>query len=72
MNSRVLAVRVRESEWNAWQQLCEANGCTTQDMLHAVLVDALADEGLYGLRRRQSEGHSGSGEESEGNGAATP
>ena len=64
--SRVVAVRLSEAEWNAFREVCNRNTVTFQAMLHAIVIDALADEGWDALRCDESSGCEGSTETGEG------
>jgi len=55
---RVMSVRLNEREWVAFMDICRRNRLSRQDFLHAIVVDALIEEGYDALRRKQSKGHS--------------
>jgi hypothetical protein len=52
--------------------MCLRHKVSYQDLLRAMIVDALVEEGYDALRCEQSEGREGSGETSETCGATTP
>ena len=64
--SRVVAVRLSDSEYRAFREVCNRNTVTVQAMLHAVIVDALADEGYDAIRSDESERREDSAEAGEG------
>jgi len=68
----VLCVRVTDAEFRAFQVICDRAKVSRQEMLRAILVDILVEEGFDGLRRWEPEGRSGSGEDCETCGATTP
>ena len=70
--SHVVAVRLSQGEWLAFQQVQHRHHVTAQQFLRAIVIDALVDEGYDGLRCRQSEGCEGAGEAGEARGAAAP
>jgi predicted DNA-binding ribbon-helix-helix protein len=55
MRGHVVSCRLTEGEFDSFKELCIRNGCTVQDMLRAVVIDALYDEGMN-VRRREQEG----------------
>jgi hypothetical protein len=65
-----LSVRVTRDEYEDLLALCDRNNVSRQDMLRAMIIDALAEE-ADALRCRESQGREGSGETSETCGAAT-
>ena len=69
--SHVISVRLSDSEWAAFHEVCNRNAVTFQAMLHAIVVDALADEGWDALRPNESERCEDSAEAGEGCGSAT-
>jgi len=70
--SHVVAVRLTEGEWNAFQTIRDRHNVSAQQLLHAIVVDALVEDGFDALRCEQSEGHSCSGETSESRGTTAP
>jgi hypothetical protein len=70
--SHVIAVRLSEGEWNAFQELRNRHNVTAQQLLHGIVIDALVEDGFDALRCRESEGRSDDGETSEVGGATTP
>ena len=70
-NPKTVCCRLSDEEWNAFQRMCMSHKVTAQVILRAIVIDALAEE-EDALRRREPEGYSGSGEESEDCGATTP
>ncbi len=69
--SHVVAVRLSEGEWSAFQELRDRHRVSAQQLLHAIIVDALVDEGYDALRCRQPEGCPDTGESGETCGATT-
>lgn len=67
----VICCRLDTKELREFHELCVRNNLRYQDMLRAIVVDALAEERCNALRRQQSEGREGSGETSKTCGAAT-
>jgi len=67
--SRVLAVRITQDEWDAWQQLLMKHQVTTQQFLHGILTDVLVDEGYDGIQCGEPEGCERTGEAGEARGA---
>lgn len=47
MKEKVLSVRVTESEWNEFHQICTEKEVTAQEMLYACVVDVLWEEREY-------------------------
>jgi hypothetical protein len=70
--SHVIAVRLSEGEWSAFQQLRDRHNVTAQQLLHAIVIDALVEDGWDALRRRESEGCESAGETSEVGGDSAP
>lgn len=66
--SRVLTVRISDEEFSAFLHIRAKHMLTTQELLHAVIVDALVDEGYDGIRCRESEGCESARETSEAGG----
>jgi hypothetical protein len=62
----VLSVRVTEAEYEAFMVLCMKHNLSRQELLRAMIVDALLDEADDAIRRKQSERHKGSSETGEG------
>jgi hypothetical protein len=59
-----LSVRVSASEFMGLLELCKKNNVSRQEMLRAMIVDALAEES--NVRPNQSKRCSGGGETGEG------
>lgn len=70
--SHVIAVRITDGEWAAFQGLMQSNKVTAQQLLRGIIIDALVEEGYDALRCRQSEGRKSAGEASEAGGTAAP
>jgi len=70
--SHVIAVRLSDGEFNAFVQLRDRHNVTAQQLLHAIVIDALVEDGFDALRCRQSEGCEDTGEASETRGDAAP
>jgi hypothetical protein len=71
-NPRTVGCRLSNEEWEAYSRMCKRNGVGFSDMLRAIVIDALIEEGYDALRCRESEGRSSSRETSETCGATTP
>jgi hypothetical protein len=70
--SHVVALRLSESEWIAFQELRDRHNVTAQQLLHGIVIDALVEDGFDALRRRESQGCEDTGETSEARGSAAP
>ena len=70
--SHVIAVRLSEGEWSAFQELRDRHNVSAQQLLHAIVIDALVEDGFDALRCRESEGRESAGETGEARGATTP
>lgn len=68
---RVVAVRLSEGEFQAFVAICEKNSLRYQEMMRAIIIDALLEEGYDALRSREQERREGCSESSESCGAAT-
>lgn len=66
MRPRIVACRMSEGEFNAFVAICEKNDLTYQEMMHAILIDALLDEGYDALRPNEPERCESSTETGEG------
>lgn len=60
-----LSVRVTQREFIGIMALCKEWNITRQDLLRAIIIDALEEEGIDGLRRKQQKGCKGAGETGE-------
>ena len=60
----VLGVRVTQREFMGLMTLCKEWNITRQVLLRAIIIDALEEEGVDGLRRKQQERCEGSGKAS--------
>jgi hypothetical protein len=52
----VICVRVTDREFQAFQAICDKHRVSRQDLLRAVLVDVLVEEGFDALRCEQPPG----------------
>jgi len=68
--SHVVAVRLSEGEWNAFQQIRDRHNISAQQLLHGIIIDALVEDGFDALRCREPERYPGNGEEGESRGEA--
>jgi hypothetical protein len=57
--TKTLSVRVTQEEAVAFKVICRLHGVSVQDLLHGMLVDALADEGYVLQCRRQERCQTG-------------
>lgn len=62
--SHVVAVRLSDEEWLALQSVQLRDNITMQQLMHAIVIDVLVDEGYDALRCEQSEGCSSAREAS--------
>jgi hypothetical protein len=67
-----MTVRVTRGEFEGLMTLCAEWHITRQDLLSAIIIDALEEEGIDALRRKQQKGCSCSGEAIKARGATTP
>jgi len=70
--SHVVTVRLSEGEWSAFQHLRDRHNVSVQQLLHAIVIDALVEDGYDALRCRESEGCEDTGETGEVRGSTTP
>ena len=68
--SHVIAVRLSEGEWSAFQELRDRHNVSAQQLLRAIVVDALVEDGFDALRCREPERCPDDAETSEVRGAA--
>ena len=68
----IISVRLTQLELLALDAICRHHNLNRHEYLHAIVLDALVEDGFDALRCRESEGRSSSGETSETCGATTP
>jgi hypothetical protein len=61
-----MSVRLSADEFQQFMDLCRKHNVSRQEMLRAMVVDALAEESPDGLRSKQSKGRQDGRETGEG------
>jgi len=70
----IISCRLSDSEWAEFCAMCRKHRVTFQDMMRAMVIDAIVEEmrgEIDGLRRKQPQGCEDSAEAGEGCRAAT-
>jgi hypothetical protein len=59
--SKTISCRLKDNEWEAFHQLCQRNKIRYHDLLRAIVLDALIEEGFDALRPDEPKGREDGG-----------